>query len=199
MQRDVMGDEQSPQQRRRAASNLGHVLADSLTSAASVEAVADVLPLRTRLMGLGPFQGGLVGPGEPPGPEWVASTAVLDVVRQVVGGLSPACMVEIAHTHREARHESDYAEVFGWLEARAVTGPASAPLAAELTDPAWRGSAAVTLHLHGMGGMWQEWLTALTAVLVHRFELTDAWLETWAAPFAHLVPDLRRVLDQPVG
>jgi len=199
MQRDVLGAELSPHQRRHAADSLRHLLADSLTAAASAEAMADVLPLPTRLAGLGPFLGGLVGPGEPPGPEWVASPAVLGAVRQVVLGLTPAEMVEIAHGHREARDDPGYQEVYAWLSARAVTGAASAPLAAELVDPAWQSTAAISLHLRGLAGMWQEWLTALTASLVHRLELSEARLETWVAPFRQDLPDLRGMLDRPVG
>ena len=47
--------------------------------------------------------------------------------------------------------------------------------------------------------MWQEWLTALTASLVHRLELSESRLETWVAPFRQNLPDLRGMLDRPVG
>lgn len=199
MQRDVLGEEPSPHQRRHAADSLRHLLADSLTAAASAEAMADVLPPPTRLAGLGPFLGGLVGPGEPPGPEWVASPPVLDAVRQLLTGLTPAETVEIAHGHRVAREDPGYSEVYGWLSARAVTGAASAPLAVELVDPARQSAAAVSLHLRGLRGMWQEWLTVFTAALVHRLELSEGRIETFVAPFRQDLPALRRVLDRPVG
>ena len=75
---------------------------DTVLSCLAVEAVADVIDNQSRLHGQGPVLAGLVWPGFPPGPEWLASTEVVEVM---VGLLRDTTGDELAHAVNAALHD----------------------------------------------------------------------------------------------
>ena len=199
MELDVMGTHWTDEELRRNRSNLRDLIAHSLIPALVVEAVADVLPERTLVSGLGPFLSGLGLPGVAPDERWLASPAVLAVVRDLLGTTGPESLAALTAAHARAMAGGDYAEVFGWLTARAATGPACCPDVIDLLALDAPVRLGVALADRGLGlGILQEWATALTAALVHRLELSDGWCRTFTGPYAALLPRLRGVLDAPI-
>ncbi len=199
MQATVLGSLGTSQEGPHHQANLRWLISHSLIAAATVEAVGDVLPERTMLHGLGPFLSGLVCPGEAPGPGWLAAPEVVSTVAAVLQGVSPATLVVVAREHERRREEADYEEVFGWLSARAATGPASCPDVLQQLVPQTRAAFVHLLLADGVAlARLQEWGTALTAALVHRMELDPAWVRRFADPFNHVVPELARLLDNPI-
>lgn len=178
----------------------------------SGEVVADVADQETRLWAAGPWQA-VSSPDGRPGPDWYASEAVLERVRQVLAGLGVDELMSLGAAHYSrcmapgpgpVRGLGRYADLRNRLTSWAVISAACCPPAQAviadvqvgvlLTVKSALGSDAEREHLHGLN----DWLECLTSMLVHRARLTAADVRSFAGPVRHLVPRLAEVLDEPV-
>ncbi len=195
--------------RRRQRARIEHNLACALQVLASaclaVETVSDVADRDLVLCGRGPWISGQRCQRIPPGPEWAAAPAVQEVVHAVLVALSPATLMWVAETHRALRDSESpgvdrYHVVCHHLEAWATVSAAGFPSSA-LQSPSARRQplihAPVRVSATAIASL-HEWATNIASALTYRARLTADDVDAFVAPYRIRIPDLERILNQPV-
>jgi len=175
----------------------------------TAEAVADVLESKWLMHARGPWLAELAKATDLPGPEWSASTEVLDIVVGLLRPLSLTQLGGVARLHRWASDGvvegwDDYANVTARLRGWALVGPAGCPWAGTLDQlPAWRGMvegilpAGTKVDLRPLPEL-HEWASLITSALCHRGRLTSEDVRQLVDPYVELLPELERVLNEPI-
>jgi hypothetical protein len=189
--------------------SVARLFRDVVVALLSAEAVADVIPREWLLAARGPWLTAFGTPGEVPGDDWAASASVLTAVTRLLRALDARQLGGVAAAHRLSStglvtgHEA-YADLVHKLHGWALVGFAGCPWRGTLDElPAWGPL------LEGMVGPGQrvelaplpelqEWASCLTAALTHRARLSGSEAAAFARPFADLLPDLHRLLDEPL-
>lgn len=181
------------------------VLRDVVTSCLMVEAVADQVEQPLLLQARGPWLTGLRGESVLSDPDWRATPAVLETLRELLGPLDGRGLTIIAGIHRIASERGvteapGYDELCTRLKSWAMTSAANCPwdsVVAEL--PGWR---PLTEALPGapiapMPDL-EDWATCFTSALTHRSRLTSEDVETFARPYQVDLPQMASVLNTPL-
>lgn len=194
---------------RRAHRSDKALLLDTTRACLAAEAVADVIDPRHLVHARGPWLAELGPSNDLPGPEWSASADVLDVVMELLAPLPAERLGLIVQRHLAAMNgttpDSDaYHEAFSRVHGWALVGPAGCPWVGRLGDlPGWRSAvgtlipADVPIDVQPLPAL-REWASGITSALCHRSRLSADDVRTLAAPCVDLLPDLERVLNEPV-
>lgn len=193
-----VGDKDAQELDERTDDNLRRLVCDAALSHLAVEAVADVIDDETRLHGQGPVLAGLVWPGFAPGPDWLASTEVVDVLvgllRPITGDMLARAVNAWWATDPESR-----GDIGARLQALTVTSAAYCP---PLTELLWRPvverAAAVLAQLGSSVWDLQPWATIVTGILTHRPRLASDAVARFAATAEPYVPGIGQVLNEPI-
>lgn len=195
--------------RSRVDANLRRLLHTAVEACLAGEMVFDVADTQLRLMAAGPWQAATSEDGWP-GPEWRAADAVLGRIRGVLSELCVHQLAVIASRHADrleddrAASPTSYGAVVSRMTGFAVISAAVCPRAEEVVPEDVRPLvvgrrilAAVQEDGRARFAL-DAWLSCLSVVLVHRAHFTDEHVHTFCAPVEDLLPDLRRVLDDPL-
>jgi hypothetical protein len=177
----------------------------------SGEVVSDVADLELRLWAAGPWQASASPDGQP-GPEWHASEAVLERVRQILVGLGADVLLSVGAVHSgQLMAEKPgcvtgmrYSELQGRLTSWAVVGGACCPPPQAVIPDcnagiliALRCAVGLPEDIEPLCGL-NDWLRCLTSMLVHRARLSPEDVSRFARPVRRLVPGLEELLNRPV-
>lgn len=114
------------------------VLRHAVAALLCTEVVADVSDAETITAGYGPWLAAYSdNPIASPGPAWDAPTACSQAVRDLLAGLTKPELLALADAHHAAMlddTDTRFAELFWWLRAQAVIGPAAAQPLTELLE-----------------------------------------------------------------
>jgi len=205
--------------------NLRDMLYRAVRCCLAGEVVADLADPELLLWAAGPWEAAC-SPDNRPGADWFAAAEVVARAREVLAGLPAHRLLELGALHHAgiARtadpdespglpwpvedSESPYARLRNRLTAWALISAAGCPPATRLvaglrqatdtqaaTEAAGNGRSPV--HEHSLWGL-NDWLECVTSVLVHRARLSAAEVHTFCAPVAGLLPDMERLLNEPV-
>ncbi|MFZ5847677.1 MAG: hypothetical protein ACOYX5_09885 [Actinomycetota bacterium] len=171
------------------------------------EVAFDVADEKLRLCSAGPWQAATTPDGRP-GPEWHAPDEVLLRVQELVHTLSADQVRRIAVAHQRAvavvtRRPSTtvrYGELVARLDALSLVSRAVLPpVLVTARPPGGPVSVPMTLdQVPVLGALFTDWLQCVTALLAHRARLPVQDIETFAEPFAEVVPDLGEMLASPL-
>lgn len=182
----------------RTDHNVRRLVHDTVLSCLAVEAVADVIDNQSRLHGQGPVLAGLVWPGFPPGPEWLASTEVVEVMADLLRDTTGDELAHAVNAWWATEHESR-GDVGARLQALTVTSAAYCPPLTELVPrPVLERAAAVLEQLGSSVWDLQPWATIVTGILTHRARLEGDAVAHFAATAEPYLPGIGHVLHQPI-
>jgi hypothetical protein len=185
------------------------LLLEVTTACLVAEAVADVIEPRHLVHARGPWLTSLGPSTDLPGRHWCAPADVLDVVMRLLEPISALELAELTERHLAAMagagpEGGDYQEVFSRVHGWALAGPAGCPWVGRLgTLPAWRTAwgtlltAETAIEVQPVPVL-QEWASGVTSAICHRGRLSADDVRVLAAPCVDVLPDLERVLNEPV-
>ena len=195
--------------RRRFDETLRRLVRDGALSCLTVQAVADVADPEMTLMGFGPWQSAMSGTGLP-GEEWYASAEVLAVVRRLLSKIGPDRLLVLSAQHQHelgvgftvGQKTARYVDLVGRLGTYALVSAAACPPVSDLVRGSHMRSHMAALLVDDscteLFDQLSDWLTCLTAALVHRAQLSAEDVRTFAGPVRSVLPELEQVLHTPV-
>jgi len=170
-------------------------------------AVADVVPRRDLLAGLGPWQAAHSASGFDAGPPWHAAPQVLAQVSRLLAGCDQADLAWLARQHDTERltvpldgplTDLDYARMVTVLEGLAITGASGCPPASELIGGARTANGRWLLGSPDIDVPLTRWAACVSALLSERMYFAADEVAAFAEPVRSLFPTLTQTLNSPL-